>query len=85
MSLQATDLIDFFNEYKSLGGKKNRTEYYKNVEIFFNETYDLFVFGDPIEHDTRDEAIEAVLINADISVKEYNLIFESVDNVHGYT
>jgi len=85
MSLQETDLIDYFNEYKSLGGKKKRTEYYKNVEIFFNETYDLFVFGDPIEHDTRDEAIEAVLIKADISEKEYNLIFESVDNVTAYT
>jgi len=85
MSLQETDLIDYFNEYKSLGGKKNRTEYYKNVEIFFSETYDLFVFGDPIEHDTRDEAIEAVIVNAGISLEEFDLIFESVDNVTAYT
>ena len=76
---------EYFEEYVSLGGKKNRTKYDKNVEIFFEETYDIFIDGNTIMHESRDEAIEAVMDNAGISVKEYNLIFESVDNVTAYT
>jgi len=76
---------EYFEEYVSLGGKKNRTKYDKNVEIFFEETYDIFIDGNTIMHESRDEAIEAVMDNACISVKEYNLIFESVDNVDSYT
>ena len=38
--------LDYYLEYVSLGGKKNRKEYNKNNEIFFEETYDIFVFGD---------------------------------------
>jgi len=76
---------EYFEEYVSLGGKKNRTKYDKNAKIFFEETYDIFIDGNPIKHDSRDEAIEAVIDNAGISVKEYNLIFESVDNVTAYT
>ena len=76
---------EYFKEYKSLGGKKNKKDYRDILNIFFEETYDIFIDGNPIRHESRSEAIEAVIDNAGISVKEYNLIFESVDNVDSYT
>ena len=76
---------DWFKEYKSLGGKKNRTEYDKIVKIFFDETLDIFVFGDPIKHESREDASIAVIEKANITAKEYNLIFESIDNITAYT
>jgi len=76
---------DWFKEYKRLGGKKNIKKYRENLEIFFEETYDIFIDGNPIMHESREDAGYAVMDKADISVKEYNLIFESVDNVTSYT
>ena len=76
---------DYFDEYKNLGGKKNKKEYSENLKIFFDETYDIFVGGDPIKHNTRTDAGMAVIDKAVISIDEYNLIFESVDNVTSYT
>ena len=46
---------------------------------------DIFVYGNTKLHNTRQKAIEAVINEADLTVKEYNLIFESVDNVTAYT
>jgi hypothetical protein len=77
--------LDYYLEYVSLGGKKNREEYDKNNQIFFEETYDIFVFGDTWKHETREEALSAVIDKAGLSTKEYNLIFTSVDNVTAYT
>ena len=76
---------DYFEEYKSLGGKKNKKVYRQNLEVFFEETYDIFIEGNTEFHDTRQEAIEAVIKWLRISPKEFNLIFESVDNVTAYT
>ncbi len=76
---------EYFNEYKSLGGKKSKKKYFENLEIFFNETLGVFTGqGEPL-YASRDEALEAVKREAKISYNELNLIFESVDNVTAYT
>jgi len=77
--------LDYYIEYVSLGGKKNRKEYDKINQIFFEETYDIFVFGDTWKHETKEEALSAVIDKAGLSPKEYNLIFTSVDNITSYT
>jgi hypothetical protein len=77
--------LDYYIEYVSLGGKKNRKEYDKINQIFFEETYDIFVFGDTWKHETKEEALSAVIDKAGLSTKEYNLIFTSVDNITSYT
>jgi len=80
------DMMDeYFDEYKNLGGKKNKKEYSENLEIFFDETYDLYIDGNPIKHESREDANWEVIEKANISVKEFNLIFDSVDNVTSYT
>ena len=76
---------EYFEEYVSLGGKKNRRKYDKNVNIFFEETYDIFINGNPIKHESREDSMYAVSEIANIPMKEVNLIFESVDNVTSYT
>jgi len=76
---------DYWREYKSLGGKKNKREYSKNLEIFFDETLEIWVYGNPEQHNTREESMYAVSEIANIPMKEVNLIFESVDNVTAYT
>ena len=76
---------EYFKEYKRLGGKKTREEYNKNMNKFTYHTLDIFVFGDPIMYNSRDEALEAVKNDAKIDNKELNLIFKSIDNVTAYT
>tara|TARA_Y100001951_G_scaffold86991_1_gene77734 strand:- start:216 stop:461 length:246 start_codon:yes stop_codon:yes gene_type:complete len=76
---------EYFKEYVSLGGQKNRQEYDKNIVIFFEETHDIFIDGNPIKHKTRGKAGNAVMKKAHISEQEYNLMFESVDNITSYT
>ena len=76
---------DYYKEYKKLGGNKTRIEYDTNLDIFIYHTMDIFVYGNTKLHNTRQKAIEAVINEADLTVKEYNLIFESVDNVTTYT
>ena len=76
---------DYYKEYKKLGGKKTIEEYYSNLDIFLHHTLDIFVYGDTRIHNTWQKAIEAVINEADLTIKEYNLIFESVDNVTSYT
>ena len=76
---------EYFEEYKSLGGKKNKKEYSENLEIFFDETYDIFIDGNTKFHDTREDSMYAVSEIANIPMREVNLIFESVDNVTAYT
>ena len=75
---------EYFKEYVSLGGQKNRQEYDKNIVIFFEEA-DGFIDGNPIKHKTRGKAGNAVMKKAHISEQEYNLMFESVDNITSYT
>ena len=37
---------DSFKEYKKLGGKSSQKEYFKNHDIFIDETWDIFIMGD---------------------------------------
>jgi len=76
---------DWFNEYKSLGGKKSKKQYFKNLEIFFDETLEIWVYSNTEQHNTREDSMYAVSEIANIPMKEVNLIFESVDNVTAYT
>ena len=76
---------DYFKEYKKLGGKKNRKEYDINLDIFLDHTLEIYVYGNTTKHVTRSKAGYAVMKEAKITVEEYNLIFESVDNVTSYT
>ena len=75
---------DSYQEYKKLGGKSSEKEYFKNHDIFIDETLDIFTTGNPIKHNSRNEALQAVMKIAKISVKELNLIFDSVDNITSY-
>ena len=74
---------DYWIEYQQLGGKKNRTEYDNELEIFIKHTLDIFVNGDPSVHKTRQEAWNVV--GKLIGYKELDLVFDSVDNVTAYT
>ena len=76
---------EYYKEYKLLGGKKSKREYFKNLDIFIDETLDIFVDGNPIRHNSREDSIYAVSEIANIPMREVNLIFESVDTVTAYT
>ena len=76
---------DSYQEYKKLGGKSSEKEYFKNHDIFIDETLEIFVYGNPEKYKSRGEALHAVIKRAKISVKELNLIFNSVDNITAYT
>ena len=75
----------YYLEYKRLNGKKNKKEFEKNLKIFIDETYEIFINGNPIKHESRIKAGYTVMKKAKISVKEYNLIFESLDNLTAWT
>ena len=79
------DLPRHYQEYKKLGGKKSENEYTNNLEIFFDETLEIFIHGNCIKHDSREEAMKAVMVKAEILVEEVNLIFHSLDNIVSYT
>tara|TARA_R110002020_G_scaffold1914_3_gene8769 strand:- start:6 stop:386 length:381 start_codon:yes stop_codon:yes gene_type:complete len=76
---------DWYKEYKKLGGKKSRREYDKNIGVFQEHTWDIFIHGDMSKYKSRQEALEAVKKDLKIDNKELNLIFESIDNVTAYT
>ena len=77
-------MTDSYQEYKKLGGKSSEKAYFKNYDIFIDETLEIFVHGNPEKHESRNEALQAVMKKAKISVKELNLIFDSVDNITSY-
>jgi len=74
-----------FKEYKRVGGKKSRNQYMKYLDVFFTETYSIFIDGNPIRHLSREKAVKAVMKKLKISAVEFNKIFESIDNVTSYT
>ena len=76
---------EYYQEYKALGGKKSKKEYFENLDIFIDETLDIFVDGNPIRHNTREDSFYAVSEIANIPMREVNLIFNSVDAVTAYT
>lgn len=74
-----------YKEYKKIGGKNNFKEYSKNYDVFFEHTYDIFIFGDTTKYNSRDESIKAVKKILKITWKEIHLIFHSIDRVTIYT
>ena len=76
---------EYYKEYKRIGGKKSKKQFFENLDIFIDETLDIFVFGDPTRHDSREDSMYAVSNIANIPMSEVNLIFESVDNIDAYT
>ena len=74
-----------FIEYKKLGGKKDIIAYRINLDVFLEETRDILVYGDPSKHNSREKSMYAVSKIANISMKEVNLILESIDKVSSYT
>jgi len=77
--------VDCYYEYKKLGGKENREQYFKNYDVFLKETMDIFVYGDPIRHKSRQKAWNTVIRISKISDAELDLLYHSVDNVMEYT
>ena len=77
--------VDYYYEYKRLGGKKNRKEYFEILDVFLEETYDIFINGDPSKYWTRNQSLEAVMEIANIDEDELDILFDSVDNVTAYT
>ena len=76
---------EYYKEYKKLGGKKSKKQFFENLDIFIDETLDIFIFGDPIRHDSREDSMYAVSNIANIPIREVYLIFESVNNIDAYT
>ncbi len=75
----------YYIEYKKLGGKKSRSAYQKNQDIFIDHTFDIFIHGDPSRYKSRKAAFEGVKKAAKINNAELNKIFHSIDNVDAYT
>ena len=75
----------YYIEYKRLGGKKSRSAYQKNQDIFIDHTFDIFIHGDPSRYKSRKAAFEGVKKAAKINNAELNKIFHSIDNVDAYT
>ena len=76
---------DWWNEYKKLGGKKSKKQFKKNIDIFMEHTFDIFIHGDPEKYKTRSAALMGAKQAANIDKKELDLIFHSIDNVTAYT
>jgi len=81
------DKLDAINyrEYKKLGGKKSLQQYLKNQQIFIDETFDIFINGDPKKYSSRNKALAGVSKKAKIPIKEVMIIHGSIDNIHAYT
>ena len=77
--------IEYYNEYKKLGGKKGKKQFTKNLDIFMDHTFDIFIHGDPEKYKTRRAALMGAKQAANINKKELDLIFHSIDNVTAYT
>ena len=77
--------IDYYYEYKKLGGKKNRRKYFEILDIFLEETYPIFINGDPTKYNSRNESLDAVMEIANIDEDELDILFDSVDSVTSYT
>jgi hypothetical protein len=87
--LMATEFDEeYYQEYKLLGGKKSKREYFKNLDIFLEETLDVFTGGDidkPEKYESREDSMYAVSEIANIPMREVNRIFKSVDRITAYT
>ena len=77
--------VDYYYEYKKLGGKEDRMEYFKMLDIFLEETMDIFVTGMMDKYDSREESLGGVMTILKISEDEVMELYHSVDNVTSYT
>jgi hypothetical protein len=77
--------VEYYVEYKELGGTHSINKYFEHYEVFIEETLDIFVGGDTIKHESREEAMEAVQKKLKISDEELYTLFHSIDNVTSYT
>jgi len=77
--------VDYYYEYKKLGGKKNRRKYFEILDIFLEETYPIFINEDPTKYNSRNESLDGVMQIANIDDEELDILFDSVDNVTSYT
>jgi hypothetical protein len=76
---------ELVNEYNKLGGTKPIHKFLDEHDVFLEETLEIFVYGDQLFHDTREEALKAVKKRTKMSNKELNLHLEVEDNLGGYT
>ena len=83
MEIERAEL--YFIEYKKLKGRKSKKEYFYNLQIFLDETMDIFVNGLLTKYSSRWDSMYGVSDLAHISISEVNKILESVDNVDSYT
>ena len=75
----------YFIEYKKLKGRKSKKEYFYNLQIFLDETIDIFVNGLLTKYSSRWDSMYGVSDLAHISIEEVDKILQSVDNVDSYT
>ena len=75
----------YFIEYKKLKGRKSKKEYFYNLQIFLDETMDIFVNGLLTKYNSRSDSMYGVSDLAHISIEEVDKILQSVDNVDSYT
>jgi hypothetical protein len=78
-------LEEYYQEYKALGGKKSKKEYFDNLDIFIDETLGVFTGTEEPKYDSRDDSMYAVSDIANIPMREVNRIFDSVDRITPYT
>ena len=76
---------EYYQEYKALGGKKSKKEYFENLDIFIEETLGVFTGTEQPKYDSRDDSMYAVSEIANIPMREVNRIFDSVDRITAYT
>lgn len=76
---------EFFMEYKKLGGKKNRENYDKIIDIFTEHTCDIFTMGCMDKYETPKEALAGFMAATKCSKNECDRLFSSLDNVASYS
>tara|TARA_B110000211_G_C13883752_1_gene466319 strand:+ start:77 stop:340 length:264 start_codon:yes stop_codon:yes gene_type:complete len=76
---------DYFTEYQSLDGKKNRDEYFVAYQVFEDETSELWIDGNTIKHKSRKKSLDAVQKILEINDNELSKLFHSIDNVTAWT
>jgi hypothetical protein len=88
-----SDVVDvFFATYSDpvVGGKHDRETFGKNVQKFFDLTFNAYIHGDCEPHGDRDESfakfVEHIKIGTPRKARQEAMkYFRAVDHVHPYT